>query len=212
MKKFLKSAVGREVVVALLTAYLRLAYVTSRIEVRGREHLPVGGAVFAIWHGRTLLMPLLPRRHKQLYALISEHRDGRLISTAARWFSIKTINGSSSKNGARAFLQMIKTVKTGGWISITPDGPKGPAHSVSDGTIELPRKADVPLIPVATAASKFWQINSWDSLQVPKLFGRLVIQIHPAFELPVGQPRAALKTAFGKHLQQLQNALEIEVQ
>lgn len=212
MKKILKSAVGREVLVATAMLYVRLVFLLSRIEVRGREHLPAGGAVFALWHGRTLLMPLLPRKGKRLYALISEHSDGRLISTVARWFGIRTITGSTSKGGARAFLQMVKTVKAGGWISITPDGPRGPIYSVSDGTIELPRKADVPLIPVTTAASKFWQIKSWDLQQVPKPFGKLVLQIHPAFELPTKTERTELQTVFGKHLQNLQHALEIEVQ
>jgi len=68
-------------------------------------------------------------------------------------------------------IQAIKTIKEGYDIGITPDGPKGPRHSVSDGVIVMAQKTNTKIVLVEIKPKKYWQFNSWDKFKVPKPFG-----------------------------------------
>jgi len=90
-----------------------------------------------------------------------------------RYFGFETIAGSTNRNAVKALMQAIKALKEGYDIGITPDGPKGPRHSVSDGIIVMAQKAKADILLVEIKPTKFWQFNSWDRFKVPKPFGVL---------------------------------------
>jgi lysophospholipid acyltransferase (LPLAT)-like uncharacterized protein len=70
---------------------------------------------------------------------------------------------------------MIRQVVSGHTIALTIDGPKGPRYQVKSGAVFLAKKAGVPVIPIVAESSKFWTINSWDKLQIPKPFTKAKI-------------------------------------
>ena len=66
---------------------------------------------------------------------------------------------------------------------ITPDGPKGPRYSMSDGAVSLAQRSRLPLMVVNYKSSSYWSLNSWDKFVIPKPFSSLeiyhqIIDIH----------------------------------
>src|SRR5262249_39696466 len=115
----------------LISLYIRFVYATSRwtiegAEIPGRFHDARRPFILAFWHGRLLMMPMAGRRDVPIHMLISGHRDGRIIADAVRHFGIASIAGSSSRGGGAALRAMVRTLKSGACIGVTPDGPRGP--------------------------------------------------------------------------------------
>lgn len=114
-----------------MTAWIRLVWATSRWEVVGGEiprrlHAAKRPFIVAFWHGRLLMMPMAWERSVPIRMLISAHRDGRLIADSVAAFGIESIAGSSTRGGSTALRQMVKALRQGVCVGITPDGRGGP--------------------------------------------------------------------------------------
>lgn len=129
------------------------------------------GGIIAIWHDRTML-PIFFCRHKGLWAIISLSKDGELQNRIVESRGYKTIRGSSGPRGVRAFLEAAKRIKQGAVIAITPDGPRGPAKIVQQGTILMAERAGCDVLPVGVAFEPAWQMKSWDKHRIPKPFAK----------------------------------------
>ena len=82
------------------------------------------------------------------------------------------VRGSSSKGGARAFLEMTSCLREGkGEILITADGPRGPAREIKEGTILLARKTGAWVVPISWYGSQVKIFRkSWDRFMIPLPF------------------------------------------
>lgn len=132
--------------------------------------------IVGMWHGDLLMEPYLYKQMRQrmnIKVMISEHFDGRLIAKTVSYLGLDTIYGSSSKGGARVLLKAINAIKQGSDVAITPDGPRGPRHSVADGIIILAQKSGAKIIPYGCKPSRYWQLKSWDRFTIPKPFCHL---------------------------------------
>lgn len=170
--------------------YIRLVYVTGRWEVIGGD-IPAffwdqdAPFILAFWHGRILMMPYCWRRERKISMLISAHRDGILISETVRHFGIETVSGSSNRGGAAAFRAMIKALRDGICVGITPDGPRGPRMRASEGIIQVAKLSGAQIIPCAFSAARRRVLGSWDRFAVALPFTRGVF----VWGKPIGVPR-----------------------
>ena len=128
--------------------------------------------IFCCWHNKLFLGPHLLPRNKVINALQSSHSDGMITSIAFQYLGMNVILGSSKKGGMQAFRKMVKRLKIGESIAITPDGPKGPKEKVKDGIIKLAQMTNTPIIPLVWTTRKFKIINSWDNFVLPYPFSR----------------------------------------
>jgi lysophospholipid acyltransferase (LPLAT)-like uncharacterized protein len=64
-------------------------------------------------------------------------------------------------------------MKKGDDLLVTPDGPRGPRHEISQGALALAMKSKAPIMVVNYLPSSFWQLESWDRFVIPKPFARL---------------------------------------
>mgnify|MGYP006083465295 CR=1 FL=1 len=128
--------------------------------------------IVAFWHNRLLLMPYCWRSKAPFHMLISSHADGRLIAKTIKWHGISTVTGSSSKGGTDALRQLIRFIKEGTSVGITPDGPRGPRMQSSDGALSLAKLSGAVIVPAAAATSRRRVLNTWDRLVVPLPFSR----------------------------------------
>ena len=175
MKYFLRS-LTLIVVPFFASLIIRLLYATNKKKFHSPSSIGDEQIIFACWHGELLMLPYLYKHYRKVphaKVLISDHFDGLLISKTIRYFGLGTIAGSSNRNAARVLIQGIKTIKEGYDIGITPDGPKGPRHSVSDGVIVMAQKTKAKIVLVEIKPSSFWQLNSWDKFTIPKPFGKI---------------------------------------
>ncbi len=115
--------------------------------------------IFCFWHGRLLMMPFAYRGGRGK-VIVSRHRDGEFIARVIKYFNLINhfrvgfIRGSHGKGGISTSREILKTLKEGLDVAVTPDGPRGPRYVVKKGILEIARLSGKPLIPVTYSASK----------------------------------------------------------
>lgn len=191
--------------------FIRLVRATGRWTIAGEE-IPEtfrrDGKPFilAFWHGRLMMMPYCWRRTDLVKMLISDHRDGRLISGTVRHFDIESVVGSTSRGGAQAMRNLIRLLRDGGVVGITPDGPRGPRMRVGEGTIAVARLSGAPIIPATFASSRRRVLESWDRFILALPFSRGVFLWGEPIEIPRDADDAASER-YRLALEEAMNAL-----
>ncbi|MBV8739883.1 MAG: lysophospholipid acyltransferase family protein [Alphaproteobacteria bacterium] len=180
--------------------YIRFVYRTNRWTVENGEwprQLLAAGRPFigAFWHGRMMMIPMGWRRMAPMHMLISAHRDGRIIADAVAYFGIDAIAGSTRRGGSAALRSMLKRLKEGDCVAITPDGPHGPAMSSSSGIINVARLAQVPIVPITYATSRRRIAATWDHFHVAMPFGRGVFLWGEPIEITDDLDEAGIENA-----------------
>lgn len=174
---------------------LRAMYATWRIRVVNDEPWSAmrrSGEpfIFALWHGD--LLPLLVHHRGQGVAvLISEHRDGETVARVARGLGLRTVRGSSTRGGARAIAALVRELREGREVAITPDGPRGPARRFAPGTLVAAQRARVPIVPIGVRVDRAWRLHSWDRFAIPKPFARVTIAYGEPVRVHADTPREA---------------------
>lgn len=177
IRALLRSEAGLRLSCWLVQAYVRLVYRTSRWTVEGAAfpqaaRAQSGAFILAFWHGRLLMMPMAWQHLAPMHMLISAHTDGRLIAGAVRYFDIDSVAGSSNDGGSQALRAMVRWLKSGDCVGITPDGPDGPAMRASRGIVAVARLAGAPVVPLAYATQRRRILASWDRFHLPLPFTR----------------------------------------
>jgi lysophospholipid acyltransferase (LPLAT)-like uncharacterized protein len=180
--------------------YIRFVYRTNRWRVENGERprrLLAAGRPFigAFWHGRMMMIPLGWHRMAPMHMLISAHRDGRIIAEAVAYFGIEAIAGSTRRGGSAALRMMLKQLKEGDCVAITPDGPRGPAMTVSIGIVNVARLAQVPIVPITYATSRRRIARTWDRFHLALPFGRGVFLWGEPIEIAADLDEVGLETA-----------------
>ena len=182
-----RQSVGAALGGATLDALMRTTSVRTEGEENfrqfWREKRPV---VFTLWHGR-LLPCTYHHRHQGVVTLISQHRDGEYINRVVRKWGYTAVRGSSSRGGLDALRELVRHLKNGRSLAITPDGPRGPREKLKPGPLLAAQLAGAPVIPVASGASRASYFGGWDRFMIPHPFARLQI----AYGEPVYVPRRA---------------------
>lgn len=161
----------------LIARYAAFVHATNRWTVEGedsvRDLLAARQAfIVAFWHGRLLMPPFVWQRRAPMHMVSSPHPDGRIIATAVNSLGISTIYGSSSHGGTVALREIVRTLRRGECVGITPDGPRGPAMQVGGAVAALARLAKVPIVPLAYATSNRRILDTWDRFHLALPFGR----------------------------------------
>jgi lysophospholipid acyltransferase (LPLAT)-like uncharacterized protein len=191
-KRLGRSPAVRAVACWLIARYIRLVELTSRWVVHDVEALARMAAegtpfVAAFWHGRMVMMPGVWRRYgarRPFHMLISQHRDGRMISAVIAHLGIETIVGSTSRGAAAALRGLLKTVAGGGFVGVTPDGPRGPRMRASPGLVMAASRTGAPVFALSYSATRRRLFGSWDRFLLPLPFARVVIVVKGPFEIP----------------------------
>lgn len=184
--KYFKPFVETYILPVLLRAVLRFLYYTNRHKWQISEKLKDEPIIGLFWHGELVMQIFTTRAfvHKgPVNMLNSHHKDGALMVNTMKKFGLGTIRGSSRQGAVKALIDAIKFVKSGGSMVITPDGPKGPRHSVSNGAVVLAQKADIPIVAMHANPTKYWRLKTWDQLIIPKPFGTITFIIGDPFKV-----------------------------
>ena len=190
LKNILKSRAVEEIIGTIAYCYLKFVGLTTRWEVHGvketYEALDKYGAMVVIgWHGRTLEMPYFWNKSRKLNALVSPHRDGRLIVSILRKFGIGNIDGSSNKDSAKAAVNLMKNLQQGNSIAIIPDGPRGPSMCLGMSPIFYAWKSGKPIMGITYSIKGAKVVRkSWDDMLVPFPFNTGIYVITKPMIIP----------------------------
>jgi len=148
----------------------------------------VPAAIHAIWHCEDLVMlPFFSDFDMRI--LISQSRDGAILSRAVEAMGFSVTRGSSSKGGARGLLAIKRHLQTGQHVIFAADGPRGPRQVAKPGAVYLAAKTGCPILPVGSAVSREWVAQkSWNKSRLPLPGAKVVIAYGPAVYYP---PEAA---------------------
>lgn len=214
-KRSLRKRIGRSKlvlwpVVVLAKIVLHLIYFTNRktyqwpaeVEPYARGEKP---AIFCFWHGRMIAQLFVIPPGRRTYVLSTPHRDGLIASLLTRSFGIRTVYGTRSKGAAAAATAtrgLIAVLEQGCNVSLTPDGPRGPAQQAAPGAAYLASKSGFPLIPVTYSATRHKRFSSWDRFMLFMPFGR----IYHLCAAPIFVPADADDASIAAITEQLQYA------
>jgi lysophospholipid acyltransferase (LPLAT)-like uncharacterized protein len=206
MRKLIRHPAVQAGLARVIGAYLAFALRTTRWRLLGadpamaevRDGRPL---IIAFWHERLPVIPILFRlagerepAAKALvpHVLVSQHRDGRFIGAAVARFGYRMVYGSSSRGGAQALVEMLRVLRAGNPVAITPDGPRGPRRQPAPGLVQLAARSGAVIVPVAGATSHHRILPSWDRMMMPLPFGRGVIACGAPVHVPRDGAEAAL--------------------
>ncbi len=172
IKRIVKLKFFRNFLCFIAANYIRLVYYSSSWELIGFEDPSryidnKKPFIIAFWHGRLLMLPFVWDKKKLLHLLISRHNDGELISKTVKYFGLRSVRGSTKKGGAEALRNMVRFLRSGDWVGISPDGPHGPRMEASEGIAHVSRLANVPIFPIVYSSNKFKTLNTWDRFLIP---------------------------------------------
>lgn len=162
---------------------------TWKLTVHGQENLDAAlgearGHFMALWHGR-MLLGLPHHESRAWHVLVSPSADGDISQRLLEGFRYRVIRGSSSRGGARALREMLAVLGQGTGLVITPDGPRGPRHSMNPGLAWMARATGYPIVPIGFGVDRAWRMKSWDRFNVPKIGARIAM----VYGEPVRVPR-----------------------
>jgi len=139
--------------------------------------------IYAFWHGYILPLTYTHRR-LGVYVLVSWNRDGEYITRVLGRMGFNTIRGSTSRGGHSALRRVISTGRSGRSLAFTPDGPRGPRHSVQDGVVVAAAMSGVPIVPLEAHPDRAWTLRSWDRFVIPKPFSRCGVVMDELLHVP----------------------------
>lgn len=187
-------------------ALLRVLGATWRHRVVGREALDrrapaTDPVIYTLWHGQ--MLPILWGHRRRTGVVVSEHKDGEIITRILERFGMFGVRGSSSRGGTRALLEAVQVVQAGADMAFTPDGPRGPRHSFAPGALILAHRAGVPVVPLVAVADRVWRLRSWDGFEIPKPFARITVLYDTprSVEATSARDAAAQGPHFTQHMQ-----------
>jgi len=182
MLKKLKFIIYTRPFIFFVYYFIRIYSMTFRLRIENEKHWQ------KIWKQGTPV--LLCAWHQQFFSaiyhfktyskynpglMISQSKDGDLISGVANRTGWHTPRGSSSRGGKQAMDLMIDHLKTYRLGAHLLDGPTGPIGRVKAGAIKMALEAGAVVIPLYASADKAWFFNSWDRFMLPKPFSRVCI-------------------------------------
>ncbi|MDR2342827.1 MAG: lysophospholipid acyltransferase family protein [Campylobacteraceae bacterium] len=185
MKKFFKKA-SYKILPYLIIFAQKILFLTCKKVYELQKYEPSSSPViWTCWHGQLLMTPYIYMKIKshKINIMVSEHRHGDMAIVVAKRFDMDFIRGSSRRGAIKVLKSAINAINRGEDIGITPDGPKGPLYSVSDGIIVLSQKCDINIIALGWSVNSYWQLKSWDMTKIPKPFSTITFRASKPFNL-----------------------------
>jgi lysophospholipid acyltransferase (LPLAT)-like uncharacterized protein len=211
-KRLLKHPYAQKVLAGIVAFYIFLVFKTSRISNHiDKDAAPYldgkDNAIYAFWHGRMMMMPALCMHHtRKMRVLISLHHDGLLISQAVHHFGVGTIRGSTSRRSKGAMIEILRALRAGDNIGITPDGPRGPIYIAAPGATALAKISKKAIVPITFSSTRSRRFKSWDRFMVALPFGRVAFFAGSPIVVPVDADEDQLE-AYRKQLESAMNQL-----
>jgi lysophospholipid acyltransferase (LPLAT)-like uncharacterized protein len=183
-----------ELVSFLIYSIANICYYTSRkklIDIKifdevSESKIPT---IYVIWHGRFFPCSFIKSKQQQLYAIVSQHTDGEIIAKVLTKFGVIPIRGSTNRTageqgktakdrgGSKVIRESVKALKSGGYLSLTPDGPKGPERIFKKNILQVAAHTGAQIVPIGFSSKRAIIFKTWDSFLFPTPFDNICVKI-----------------------------------
>ena len=158
-----------------LYCLIRVIGATMRFDIKGWENVSeTAPLVYCFWHNRIPIATYFWRK-RGIIVMSSRSFDSEYIARFIQRFGYGAARGSSTRGGKAALIQMIRAVRSGKSAAFTVDGPRGPIYEAKPGAVLLAAKSNAALLPFSISLNRYWQLPSWDKIQIPKPFARAIV-------------------------------------
>lgn len=171
------------VVHSLVYRFIRLYSLLFRFRVENEQpwmdYYKKGGAVILCVYHQQFFSAIRYFRSYRKYnpgLMISQSRDGEIISAVANRTGWVSVRGSSSQGGKQALEMMIDHVKENRLAAHIVDGPRGPIFKVKLGILRMAHESNAVIVPFYVASSNAWFFKSWDRFMLPKPFSKVILR------------------------------------
>lgn len=204
-RRLIKSSIGQRLLGLMARGLITLVIRTTRWRVDGSAEgraVAFGSDVIigAFWHNRLMLIGRTWPPGKPLGMVMSEHGDSRVLGAAYGRVVTRPIYGSTRKNATAAFKGMVRALREGVSVGITPDGPRGPRMRCHPGIVEAARITGSPIIPAGWSTRNRLLARSWDRFVIALPFGRGVV----IYGDPIRVPRTLEESERKLYLEQIE--------
>jgi len=163
----------RNIKIASTAAFLGIWSMDKSLRRNIINYDPDLSCIYACWHGwQYSLLNIFPR--EKLHLLVSPSNDGEIIARVSKKLGYSLIRGSMKRDGSKALRQILKTLKNGGSLAYTVDGPKGPIFKVKSGVIKIAQMSQKPIVPLVPHANWTFSAPTWDKYHFPIWFTKMV--------------------------------------
>ncbi|MBL6664868.1 MAG: DUF374 domain-containing protein [Rickettsiales bacterium] len=191
LRKIAYTWLFREIICSILSGYMWLVYLSSRKKFINYDRLvdvsrkgkPL---IIVFWHNRLMMIPFITRVSRKinpdykLMTLASNHGDGRFVGRVMEKFGLYSILGSTNDGrkssrgiSVSSLRDLIKGLKKGRALGITPDGPRGPNQKINGDVINIAKISGAGILTCSYSASKMKELDSWDKFKIPLPFSTL---------------------------------------
>ncbi len=165
--------------------FMRTLHATLRVRHVRAHHIDgTPRHIIAFWH-ENILLSLHSRWRKPTTAMISRSKDGEIVARVLSFYGAETARGSSTRGGEIALREVLRDIRAGRNIAVTPDGPKGPRRVVKEGVVYVAQVSGLPVVPFYFTAKAKKRLRSWDGQIVPRPMTRALF----VYGAPISVPR-----------------------
>jgi len=150
-----------------------------------------GGEPFigVVWHEHLIFLANV-FRGTGFTILVSRSRDGEIGTRIAHRLGLRTVRGSSSRGGEEALGEIVELARGGASVGFIADGPRGPRREMKLGAVIAAKLSGRPIVPITCAMRRAVRLNSWDRMQIPLPFTRIVANAGDPIHVPADASRA----------------------
>jgi len=142
-----------------------------------------------VWHEHLIFLANV-FRGTGFTILVSRSRDGEIGSRIAHRLGLRTVRGSSSRGGEEALGAIVDLARGGATVAFIADGPRGPRRELKLGAVMAAKLSGRPIVPITCAMRRAVRLNSWDRMQIPLPFTRIVGNAGDPIHVPADASRA----------------------
>ncbi|MGH8699517.1 MAG: lysophospholipid acyltransferase family protein, partial [Burkholderiales bacterium] len=169
-----------------------------------------GGEPFigVVWHEHLIFLASV-FRGTGFTILVSRSRDGELGARIAHRLGLRTVRGSSSRGGEEALGEIVEVARGGASVGFIADGPRGPRREMKLGAVIAAKLSGRPIVPIVCSMRRAVRLNSWDRMQIPLPFTRIVGNAGDPIHVPADASRAECERIRQQVQEEMLNVEEI---
>ena len=188
--------------------YIKLVHYTNKHIIINQDYLTSNlkndkPIILAFWHGRIMICIFANHKthflNKKFAGLASKHKDAAFIAYIMEFLNFTCITSSSAnqskknlqKSSTTDILNLIRKIRKENYsLTITPDGPRGPAQQINGQISTIAKLSGAQIVPASFSCTRKTILKTWDKFLIPLPFSTNYV----IFEKPITVDKNATKT------------------